>query len=59
MITNPIPNSNLFATRPLDEIVADIEALPPQQRSLVFSFVMATVNACHDLVQKELDTVVA
>jgi hypothetical protein len=59
MITNPIPHSNLFATRSLEEVQASIECLPAKERALVYSFVMATLNAAHDLVQKELDTVAA
>jgi hypothetical protein len=53
MRLNPIPHSNLFATRTLEEVQADIECLPAKERALVYSFVMATLNACHHAVEKQ------
>lgn len=49
---NPIPRSNLFATRTLPEIQADIESLPAKEKALVYSYVMATLNACHVLADE-------
>lgn len=49
-MNNPIPRCGLFATRPLHEIQTDIESLPPTQKALVYQYVMATLNSCHELV---------
>jgi len=49
---NPIPRSGLFATRTLQEIQADIESLPPQDKAFVYPYVMATLNACHVLADE-------
>lgn len=53
---NPIPYCNLFATRTLEDIQADIESLPSQEKALVYSYVMATLNACHKLVETNMKT---
>lgn len=52
MNRNPIPHCNLWNTRPLQEIQADIESLPPTHRALVYQYVMATLNSCHALVEE-------
>ena len=52
---NPIPKSDMFVTGTLSQVQDFIDALPPKERanaSLVFMF---TLNACNELVQKELD----
>jgi hypothetical protein len=49
-MNNPIPRCGLFATRTLELIHADIESLPPTQKALVYQYVMATLNSCHELV---------
>ena len=54
VVQNPIPHSGLFATRSLAEIQADIESLPAIQRALVYSYVMAVLNSCHQLVEDEI-----
>ena len=54
IVQNPIPRSGLFATRGLEEIQADIERLPAQERALVYTYVMATLNACHKLVEDKI-----
>jgi hypothetical protein len=54
IVTNPIPRSGLFATRTLSEIQAEIESLPATQKALVYTYVMATLNACHELVETEI-----
>ena len=51
---NPIPHTNLWVTRSLEDIQADIEGLPKQHKALVYSYVMAVLNACHDLVEQEM-----
>ena len=53
-VQNPIPHSGLFATKTLAEVQADIECLPAKERALVYSFVMATLNACHQAVEDEI-----
>lgn len=57
-MNNPIPRSGLFATPTLAEIQADIETLPATQKALVYSYVMATLNACHQLVEEEHEDIV-
>ena len=52
---NPIPRSGFFATRPLEDIQADIDGLPPKEKALVYAYVMATLNACHALVKEEIE----
>ena len=54
-MNNPIPRCGLFATRPLEDIQADIESLPPTQKALVYQFVMATLNACHARVEEAIE----
>jgi hypothetical protein len=51
---NPIPFSGLFATPTLQELQANIEQLPAPNRALVYTFVMATLNACHAIVEDEM-----
>lgn len=53
-MTNPIPHSNLWATPTLEQLQEDIESLPAKHKALVYSYVMATLNACHKLVDNEL-----
>jgi len=54
IVNNPIPRSGLFATRTLAEIQAEIECLPASQKAMVYTYVMATLNACHELVETEI-----
>lgn len=56
---NPIPCSGLFATRTLQEIQADIESLPPQDKAFVYPYVMATLNACHVLTGEVIEEMTA
>lgn len=53
-VQNPIPRSGLFVTKSLADVQADIENLPAKERALVYSFVMATLNACNKLVEDEI-----
>ena len=53
-VENPIPHSGLFATPTLAQLQADIESLPATQKALVYTYVMATLNACHKLVEDEI-----
>jgi hypothetical protein len=54
IVQNPIPRSDLFATRTLAEIQAEIETLPATQKAMVYTYVMATLNACNQLVEDEI-----
>jgi hypothetical protein len=54
IVNNPIPYSGLFATRTLGEIQTEIESLPATQKALVYTYVMATLNACHKIVDDEI-----
>jgi hypothetical protein len=54
IVQNPIPRSDLFATRTLAEIQAEIESLPATQKAMVYTYVMATLNACNQLVEDEI-----
>ena len=54
VVNNPIPKSGFFATRTLAEIQAEIETLPATQKALVYTYVMATLNACNQLVEDEI-----
>jgi len=54
IVKNPIPKSGLFATRTLAEIQAEIETLPATQKAMVYTYVMATLNACNQLVEDEI-----
>lgn len=51
---NPIPHTNLWVTRSLEDIQADIDSLPKQHKALVYSYVMSVLNACHNLVEQEM-----
>ena len=51
---NPIPKSGLWADLRLEEIQTNIEGLPKAQKALVYSYVMATLNACHNLVEEAM-----
>jgi hypothetical protein len=54
IVKNPIPKSGFFATRTLAEIQAEIETLPATQKAMVYTYVMATLNACNQLVEDEI-----
>ena len=54
IVQNPIPRSDLYATRTLAEIQAEIESLPATQKAMVYTYVMATLNACNQLVEDEI-----
>jgi hypothetical protein len=54
VVKNPIPRSGFFATRTLAEIQAEIERLPATQKAMVYTYVMATLNACNQLVEDEI-----
>jgi hypothetical protein len=52
---NPIPRNDLFAYELLADIRTALNALPPSEKALVYSYVMATTNACHALVEQAIE----
>ena len=56
---NPIPQSNLFTTPTLEEVQDFIAHLPSKEQANANLVLMFTLNACHNLVEKELDKVPA
>jgi hypothetical protein len=54
IVENPIPRSGFFATPSLEELMARIESLPSEERALVYTFVMQTLNACNQLVEDRI-----
>jgi hypothetical protein len=55
-MSNPIPHSNLFTTPSLEEIQSYIAALPSKEQANANLVFMFTLNACHAMVQKSLET---
>ena len=55
-IENPIPKTNLFASPTLEQIQAQIEDLPKDQKATAYLVFSMTMNACHDLVEDEILT---
>lgn len=53
-VQNPIPRSGFFATPSLEDLQARIESLPNEDRALVYTYVMQTLNACNKLVEDEI-----
>jgi hypothetical protein len=51
---NPIPRNGLFHTPTLEELDERIQGLPAKERALAYQYVMATLNACHALVEQEI-----
>ena len=54
IVNNPIPRSGFFATPTLEDLQDQIEALPKDQRALVWIYVMQTLNACHQIVEDKI-----
>ena len=54
IVNNPIPRSGFFATPTLEDLQDQIEALPKEQRALVWTYVMQTLNACHQIVEDKI-----
>ena len=52
--TNPIPKSNLFATKTLAEIQEFIASLPKKEQANASLVLMFTLNACNQLVEDEI-----
>ena len=51
MQSNPIPRNALWATPTLDQISAQIEDMPNDDRAMMYHVMMLTLNACNKLVQ--------
>jgi hypothetical protein len=54
IVQNPIPKSGFFATPTLEDLQARIESLPNEERALVYTYVMQTLNACNKLVEDNI-----
>jgi len=55
IVTNPIPRSGFYAT-PEDfvKLTQVIEALSPQERALVYPYVMMALNTCNKAVEDKI-----
>jgi hypothetical protein len=54
-VQNPIPRSGLYATPVnLAELTKVIEALSPQEKALVYPYVMMALNTCNKLVEDNI-----
>lgn len=53
-VENPIPRNNIFASPTLEQIQAQIESLPTEQKATASLVFMMTMNACHQLVEDEV-----
>jgi hypothetical protein len=51
MTMNPIPKSDLWATKTIAEIQDYIEQFPSDQKVGLYHVMMYTLNACHKLVE--------
>ena len=54
IVTNPIPNSNLFTTPTLEEVQKFISQLPAKEQANASLVLMFTLNACHKLVEDNI-----
>jgi hypothetical protein len=54
-MNNPIPRSGFFATPTLEQISDQIEVFPAEQKAQLYLVMQMTLNACHKLVDKEID----
>jgi len=54
IVKNPIPRSDLFATRTLEEIQDHISSLPGSEQAVASMVFMFTLNACHKIVDDEI-----
>lgn len=55
IVANPIPRSGLFATpSSFEQLSIVIEALSPEQKALVYPYVMMTLNTCNRIVEEEI-----
>jgi len=55
IVSNPIPRSGFYAT-PSDfkELTAVVEALSPQEKALVYPYMMMALNTCHKAVEDKI-----
>ena len=53
-VNNPIPQSNLFATKTLVDIQALIETFPAKQKADAYLIMQLTLNSCHQIVEDEI-----
>jgi hypothetical protein len=54
IIKNPIPRSELFATKSLGEIQDYIEQMPAEAKATAYLIMQFTLNSCHQIVEDEI-----
>lgn len=54
IVQNPIPKSDIWATKSISEIQDFIDQLPARDRPYAYHVMMWTLNACHKLVDTEI-----
>ena len=54
-VQNPIPKTGLWARPTLDQLKEQIDKHPnAQEKALMSTLFVMTMNACHDLVENEI-----
>jgi hypothetical protein len=55
IVSNPIPRSGFFAT-PSDfkQLTLIVEALSPEEKALVYPYMMMALNCCHKAVEDNI-----
>ena len=54
IVSNPIPRSDLWATRSLEDIYEELNDLSKPEQALAWHYVMLTLNACNQLVEDRI-----
>jgi len=54
IVENPIPRSDLWATRSLEDIYEELNGLSRPEQALAWHYVMLTLNACNQLVEDNI-----
>jgi hypothetical protein len=54
IVNNPIPKSDLFATKTLAEIQDYIESMPTEARATAYLIMQFTLNSCHQIVEDKI-----
>jgi hypothetical protein len=52
MSTNPIPMSDMWATKTLAELQNYIDLMNKQERGSAYNIMMLTLNTCHAIVDR-------
>jgi len=55
IVSNPIPRSGFFATPSnFEQLTLVLEALSPQEKALVYPYMMMALNTCHKAVEDHI-----